>query len=47
MKRRRFKGTNFNNQSDNNDNMIVDMNDIKAMFREFMMHKMKEILKKW
>ena len=41
MKRRRFKGTHFNNQSDNNDNMIVDMNDIKAMFREFMMHKME------
>ena len=41
MKRNRFKGTNFNKQSINKDNIIVDMNDIKSMFREYMMHKIE------
>ena len=41
MKRNRSKGTNFNKQSINKDNIIVDMNDIKSMFREYMMHKIE------
>lgn len=36
MIERRFKGEDFNNERD-----IVDMNDIKSMFREFVVNKME------
>lgn len=35
--KRRFFGKDFNKEDD-----IVDMNDIKAMFREFVMNKMEK-----
>ena len=35
--KRRFFGKDFNEKDD-----IVDMNDIKAMFREFVMNKMEK-----
>ena len=36
MKRRRFKDTDFN------EDRVIDMNDMKSMFREYIMMKMEE-----
>ena len=43
MNNRRYNSRDFNNKM-NNDEVIVDMNDIKGLFREWMMMKIDEDL---
>ena len=44
MNKRRFNSKDFNNNGLSKDEIIVDMNDIKGMFREWLMMKMDEDL---
>ena len=44
MDKRRFNSKDFNNNGLSKDEIIVDMNDIKGMFREWLMMKMDEDL---
>lgn len=44
MNKRRFNSKDFNNNGISKDEIIVDMNDIKGMFREWLMMKMDEDL---
>ena len=44
MDKRRYNSRDFNNNGLNKDEIIVDMNDIKGMFREWMMMKIDEDL---
>lgn len=40
--KRRFFGDDFNNKKDiNNEDVIVDMNDLKKVFREYIINKME------
>lgn len=40
--KRRFFGDDFNNKSNlNNEDVIVDMNDLKKVFREYIINKME------
>jgi len=44
MDKRRYNSKDFNNNGINKNEVIVDMNDIKGMFREWMMMKIDEDL---
>jgi|TARA_B110000444_G_C18606528_1_gene485591 hypothetical protein len=47
MRKRRFNSSDFNNNNGiDKDDVIVDMNDIKIMFREWLMVKMEEDFEK-
>ena len=44
MDKRRYNSKDFNNNGISKNEVIVDMNDIKGMFREWMMMKIDEDL---
>jgi|SaaInlStandDraft_1057018.scaffolds.fasta_scaffold392594_2 hypothetical protein len=44
MEKRRYNSKDFNNNGISKNEVIVDMNDIKGMFREWMMMKIDEDL---
>ena len=51
MKKRRYFGRDFNSNNVDYDNEVISMNDIKKVFREYVMMKMEkdfeEMLKKY